>query len=775
MKSFSKYILFLITLPLFFYFLSEKNVLAQNAPLGTWRAHVPLQSATSVCKSKENIYAACSNGIVSVNMDNHYMETYTKVNGLAEVFTNQVGYDTSLSVLVIAYENSNIDLIQNGKITNIPYLKNTVISGDKKIYSIFCKDGRAYLGLGFGVMILNLDKKEISETYTFSDLAGFIRVNALTVFNNEIFCATNMGIISGRMAANVNLLNFNNWTKHSNGIPQNEAFSITTYGGNVYSGLDNSLYRFDGTTWNNLLTQSNWQTIHLNNSNNGLQAVQYNTSIGQSKIGRWNGSSFDFLPDDFYIARPLQTVSDYNNHIWSADSFRGLVQENNNTFSAFIPNAPFSRACREMDYMNGTIYSTSSAINNGWAPNGLPEARYFSICKDYDWTSHSQYTDAILNDVNQIAVVKTLPSQNKVFFGAAEFSQGGIIEYSLDDNSIKIEKNAPGVPESFRITGAEADEYDNVWFSNAYSHAPLICRKADGSYRYFNSGYLSGELVKDVVVDDYNQIWVAKESGSGGLVMLNYGNDIDDQSDDQYFNFTTGQGYGNLPVTNVICLAKDKQGDIWLGTTKGIARITCAAYVTDNACEAEQICINRNDGSGFCDNLLEDEVVNCIKVDNANRKWIGTANGLFLVSADGLETIYKFTEDNSPLLSNVVRGITINEENGDVFIATNKGICSYRGDATTTTASFSEAFVYPNPVEHDYFGPIAIRGIPDNCTVKITDFSGNLVYQTTATGGQAVWDGNLTNGKRAATGVYFALCLGSDKKQKAKLKFVLFN
>lgn len=775
MKSFSKYILFLITLPLFFYFLSEKKVLAQNSPLGTWRAHVPLQSATSVCKSKENIYAACSNGIVSVNMDNHYMETYTKVNGLAEVFTNQVGYDTTLSVLVIAYENSNIDLIQNGKITNIPYLKNTVISGDKKIYSIFCKDGRAYLGLGFGVMILNLDKKEISETYTFSDISGFIRVNTLTVFNNEIFCATNKGIISGRMAANVNLLNFNNWTKHSNGIPQNEASSITTYGGNVYSGLDNSLYRFDGTAWSNLLTQSNWQTIHLNNSNNGLQAVQYNSSNGQSKIGRWNGSSFDFLPYDFYIAHPLQTVSDYNNHIWSADSIRGLVQENNNTFSAFIPNTPFSRACREMDYMNGTIYSTSSAINNGWAPNGLPEARYFSSCKNYDWTSHTQYTDAILNDVNQIAVVKTLPSQNKVFFGAAEFSQGGIIEYSLDDNSIKIEKNAPGVPESFRITGADADEYDNVWFSNAYSRAPLICRKADGSYHYFNSGYLSGELVKDVIVDDYNQIWIAKESGSGGLVMLNYGNDIDDQSDDRYFNFTTGQGYGNLPVTNVICLAKDKQGDIWLGTTKGIARISCAAYVTDNACEAEQICIDRNDGSGFCDNLLEDEVVNCIKVDNANRKWIGTANGLFLVSADGLETIYKFTEDTSPLLSNVVRGITINEENGDVFIATNKGICSYRGDATTTTASFSEAFVYPNPVEHDYFGPIAIRGIPDNCTVKITDFSGNLVYQTTSTGGQAVWDGNLTNGKRAATGVYFALCLGSDKKQKAKLKFVLFN
>jgi hypothetical protein len=255
--------------------------------------------------------------------------------------------------------------------------------------------------------------------------------------------------------------------------------------------------------------------------------------------------------------------------------------------------------------------------------------------------------------------------------------------------------------------------------------------------------------------------------------MLNYGNDIDNKSDDRYYNFSTSSG--NLPANNVICMAKDKDGEIWLGTQQGIATIPCPGYVTDNTCQAEQICIDRNDGSGFCDNLLEDEIINCLLVDNANRKWIGTNNGLFLVSPDGKKTIHYFNEGNSPLLSNYIRSLAINPENGDLFIGTGKGICSYRADATATTTDTPAPFVYPNPVRADYTGPIAFRGIPDNCNVKIIDVSGNLVYETTALGGQAVWDGNLVNGERAATGVYFALCKGNGKKETAKLKFVLLH
>jgi ligand-binding sensor domain-containing protein len=516
--------------------------------------------------------------------------------------------------------------------------------------------------------------------------------------------------------------------------------------------------------------------MQLNNSGGKLLMAQQKfsgTNVTDKRIGIWNGSSFDFYTGVFNIERPMQVLSDKNGDLWQADFYRGLVHRTGGNFDAVIPNSPNSITSREMVFYNGSMWVTSSDILNSWSPvfnkNGIYK------CTDYNWENYTIYNTPEIDSIYDVAVVEAIPSQNKLIFG----TQDGILEFDAATNTFLLNKYRPGVTGTiepqYRITGAYRDQQDNVWLSDTYSNRPIICRKADGTYVYFSTGFLNGINAKDILVDDNNQVWVAKESGSGGLVILNYGNDIDDKSDDQFFNLAAGRGYGNLPVNSVNCLAKDKDGVIWIGTTQGIAIISCSAYVTDNACEAEQICVDRNDGSGFCDNLLEDEIINCITVDAANRKWIGTTNGLFLVSADGQKTIHYFNESNSPLLANYVRSVTINPVNGDLFIGTEKGICTYRADATTTTSDTPEPFVYPNPVRADYDGPIAITGIPNNSNVKIVDVSGNLVYETTALGGQATWDGKLVNGERAATGVYFALCQGSGKKEKAKLKFVLIH
>lgn len=758
--------------------IASNSIRAQNVALGTWTAHLPFLNALSVCQSKDYVYGACEYGVVGVNKDNFLVEKYTKVSGLAEVMVAQVGYDTVSSTLVIAYTNSNIDLIHNGKITNIPYLKNSSNFSNKTINYIYCNNGFAYLATGFGLVKIDLLQNEIKETYIFDNGGSTINVNAVWANDSIIYCATQTGIYSGKIASNINLLNFNNWQQHSIGIPTSSASAITYFQNKIITAIGNTFYQYDGTNWTTFFSEANWITKHLNNSNGNLliaQQKEVSGNVVDSRLGVWNGSGFTFYDNSPNIERPLQLIQDQNGKLWHADYYKGLVYQDGGNFNAIVPNGPDRISCKEMDYMDGTIWVASSTITSGWNPTGLSAANYFYRCKDYTWQTYNQYQFPVLDTFAQIAVVKTLPQENKVIFGAAGYADGGIIEFNPTDNSFKTIKYAPNVPESFRITGADMDASGNVWFSNTYSGAPLICRKADGSYLFFNSSFLNGKLVKDVLVDDYNQIWIAKEDASGGLVMLNYGNDIDDKSDDQFYNLAAGSGNGNLPVNNVICMAKDADGTIWLGTTQGIAVIACAAYVTDYACEAEQICIDRNDGSGFCDNLLEDEIINCITVDAANRKWIGTNNGIFLVSPDGTETISYFNEDNSPLLSNVIRSITIQPENGDVYIGTDKGICSYRADATETTDATEKPFVYPNPVRENYTGLIAFKGIPNNCNVKIVDVSGNLVYETTANGGQATWDGNLISGERAATGVYYVLCKGSDKKAKAKLKFILMH
>jgi ligand-binding sensor domain-containing protein len=491
--------------------------------------------------------------------------------------------------------------------------------------------------------------------------------------------------------------------------------------------------------------------------------------VTDKRIGRWNGSSFTFIPPQFNIERPLQILEDKNGVLWHADLFRGIVRDEG-SFENIIPNGPYAITCKEMDFLNGTMYVTSSDIQNSWGPAFNRNGFYAST--NYNWRNYTVFDTPFLDSLQDVAVIKAIPGEGKLILGA---HYTGIVEFNPADNSVQVFAYRPNNGGKYRVTGADLDAQGNVWMSDAYSNTPLICRKADGTYKYFQSGFMNGDVVKDVVADDYNNIFVAKDAGDGGLVVFNYGQDIDDLSDDRYISLSAEATQGNLPSNNVICLAKDLDGTIWLGTSQGIAIIPCPSLVIDAQCVAEQICVDRNDGSGFCDNLLEDETVNCIAVDAANRKWIGTNNGLFLVSADGLETIYKFTFENSPLLSNVIRSVAINPQNGDVFIGTGSGINTYRAEATSAAAYDGEVFVYPNPVYHDYEGPIAVKGLPDNSSVKITDAAGNLVFQTTSLGGQAIWDGRLVNGERAASGVYVVLSVSSDKKEKATTKFVLLH
>ncbi len=744
---------------------------AQNLPLGTWTAHLPLQNAVGIAQSGENIYGAAEYGVFSVNIGNGFIEKYTKSNGLSEVPVKAVGYDMATSTLLIAYKNSNIDLIQNGKVINLPFLKTATVSGDKGIYCIFTANQKAYLGIGFGIMEIDLERQEIRETYNFNDGINDIRVNAIWADASNIFAATSNGVYRGAISNSVNLLNFNNWEHYTSGIPTTEATAISEYNGNVIAASGSTLYSFDGSNWSVFFTDPNWITFSLNDNNSGLQIAQQKivaNNVVDKRIGRWNGSSFTFLTN-FNIERPLQVLEDRDGVLWHADLFRGIVKDNA-SFESIVPNGPFAITNREMAYLNGTMYVTSSDITNSWFPVGNRNGFY--ACNNYNWTNYTIYNTPFLDSLQDIAVIEAIPAEGKIIMGA---HYTGIIEFKPSDNSVLVNAFRLNNGGKFRITGADIDALGNVWLSDAYASYPIVCRKADGTYKYFQSGLMNGDLVKDILADDFGNVFVAKEAGDGGLVVFNYGADIDDASDDRYVNLSAGAGLGNLPANNVICLAKDNDGTIWLGTSQGIAIIPCPALVIDLQCEAEQICVDRGDGSGFCDNLLEDENVNCITVDAANRKWIGTNNGLFLVSADGQKTLYKFTVENSPLLANAIRSVEINPDNGDVFIGTASGINTFRGEAAPTSDNNNEVFVYPNPVYHDYRGLIAIKGLPNNSPVKITDAAGNLVFQTTSLGGQAVWDGSLSNGDRAASGVYIVLSVSSDKKEKVATKFVLLH
>jgi hypothetical protein len=200
-----------------------------------------------------------------------------------------------------------------------------------------------------------------------------------------------------------------------------------------------------------------------------------------------------------------------------------------------------------------------------------------------------------------------------------------------------------------------------------------------------------------------------------------------------------------------------------VGTDHGPVVYSNPKDVFNGETAGTQVLIPRNDGTTNADPLLGTETINCIAVDGANRKWFGTAKGgAFLFSPDGLREIYHFNTDNSPIFSNNILCIGIDEHTGEVFFGTDRGIISYRANATKPNDNFTNVYVFPNPVREDYHGDIVITGLIENTHVKITDISGNLVYQTKSIGGQAVWDGKTRGRRRVATGVYLVFCSNDD-------------
>jgi len=254
------------------------------------------------------------------------------------------------------------------------------------------------------------------------------------------------------------------------------------------------------------------------------------------------------------------------------------------------------------------------------------------------------------------------------------------------------------------------------------------------------------------------------------LFCFNHGSSIDNSGDDKWRYFRQGKGNGNLPDNNVLSIAKDKSGFIWVGTNKGIGIIQCPQDASNQqSCEAILPIVQQDNFAGY---LFQNEMVQSIAVDGADRKWIGTKNGVWLISADGQKIVYRFAEDNSPLLSNDVKKITIDQQSGEIFFATSKGICSFRSTATEGGSSNENVQVFPNPVPPGYNGTIAIRGLVNNAIVKITEMDGRLVFQTRALGGQAIWDGKDYKGRRISTGVYLILISDDSRQEKAVGKIV---
>lgn len=733
--------------------------------IGQWSDHLPWRPAVAVAVKGDRIYCASSQGLTAVlsSPDGGLeLSRYSKINGLHDVGISTIAANDD--ALLVAYQNSNIDLLSGNTIYNIPDLMRKQVAADKSIFRILFRNNKAYLCTGLGIVVLNTSVPEIEATYVIGSTGAYTPVYGLAVTGNTFFAATSEGIRTAPINSN-NLSDFRNWSSLSQGLSADTVQEIITLGNQLICRQQQQLFKLINNTWTPWYTADRTisnMTVHDN------QLLLCESQQGASRILSLdaNGAPVTIYQDKLLQA-PLQ-IAGTADAIWLADAVSGLVQYTKTTddYTEVNPNAPAGIITGDLLFSGNTLLAAPGTVTSNWKAGGNKDGYY--TAGNGTWTTSTNWPDS-LHDIITLAVNGNTRYLGSFGGGLARITVGKLTVFKQG-----ILPSATNDRTAYNVSGLTTDAAGNLWVAVYGADNNLLLKKTDDTWVSFRSPYaMTGNAISQLLVDDYGLVYIVSPQ-SNGLYILNTNNTPNDKSDDQWRQYRLGAAQGNLPSNDVYCLAKDRNGSIWVGTARGIAVINCPGQAAAEGCNAILPIIQQDNFAGY---LFQDEQVTTIATDGANRKWVGTYNGAWLVSEDGEKIIEHFNTDNSPLPDNHIYRIAIDAATGEIYFATAKGLVSWHGTATAPVSQMQRdsVLVFPNPVKHDYTGPIAIRGLVENTRVKITDISGRMVFQTRAFGGQAVWNGLDYTGHRPQSGVYLVFATGETGGEHVVTKIVFIN
>ena len=788
--------------------------------IGEWDVYMDYSSVNCLFANEQEIYVGTESQFFTYNETDNSITSYSKLSGLNDTNITAINVDPLSNTTIIGYENGNIDLMFNNQVVNIPFIKNSNnLVGSKKINNIHVDEGIAFLACDFGLVKLNISNYEILDTYYFWNNGAYGSVLDCFVFNfsstdtklsNKIYVATDFGLFSANKN-NPNLLDPNSWeNEHSilnnQGVVENVTFinGVKKLIGQKNGGHELILIPNNYSTTNakdpicQILTfseKNNFFIAHeipalCNNNENIISAHIENGEImgfSYSKLFLINniddlkipGKAIDNL--ELFSISPINLLNGFNSivfkknesgnviKIYFGDTINGLTQcviYNGDFYfeNYFIPNGPASNNFGDIAFIDNKLIIAHGGKNGSW--NNLNIKQELSIYENNQWRKTSDLINMEINDLLTIA-----GSNNNYFVGSWN---SGLIEFSdYNITNVYNEKNSSlqTITDDgwIRIGGCCEDLYGGLWVTNSQAENPISLFENESWQSFSLSSISTNTMIGKIVCASNNQKWI-QSRGEGIVVISNNNNskEIDEKKLNSAVNF------GNLPSNIVNSIIEDADGSVWVGTANGVGVFYFPNNIfnSDNFdCETPLVEVD-----GYVERLLYNTNVLDIDIDGGNRKWFATeGKGVFLMSENGTEEIYHFTSENSPLLSNVVNNVEINPETGDVFFGTDMGLCSFRSNATLSQENFENVLIFPNPVKRNYSGFISINGLTNETNVKITDVSGNLVYETYSEGGRATWDGKNFSGKKVKTGVYLFFCTNNDFNETVVKKILIYN
>lgn len=752
---------------------------AKSQQVGSWSIY-PVFSGNnnrSLVDTGSKVFFLADGWLYSYDKDNDESVFYTKMNGMSDTDISGIYYNYDKKFLLVAYSNSNIDIVrENGRVDNVPDLKSVILTVSKTINSVDFSGDYAYIATDFGYMVVDCNKCVVKESFNYGKAFKSIVVtdkNIFATFDKKIY-------VSSVGESHYELSSF----KETN-IKQ-----------------EMQLRKIDNSS---MLTTTGWFyyiKIGEDPTNLAMSVIEKSapsnlSMMGTNMVASYKEKYIVVSPDGTSqtVAMPSEIDGSHLSTIdgkglWNLDS-KGLKEFSISDGSVTIlhdtyrPNTSTVSEPYYLTYKNGTLYSMNSGRNYKGASNG--KSVMLSSLKDGVWNNLNPIKVDIHNKsykslIEPYGMAIDPFDSEKIWFGS--FFEG-IYCVKNGEQVQKIDHlNSPMYLDFVVcVSDLKFDKEGNLWFSfynfNKTTYAPLYILPKDKLYKenLTADDFISIDL-GNFATTYGSQLCISKDSryvllGSNmwksKLAIIDTNGTLTDISDDRVAIVTTynDQDGKNFDIGYINSIKEDN-GKYWLATNVGVGLINNIKAAFSGNVVVNRVKVPRNDGTNLADYLLDGLCINDIAIDGANRKWFGSStSGLYLTSSEGSEILEHFSTENSPLTSDEITSVACSTDDNRVFIGTKKGTLVYESDAAPAQNDYSDVYAYPNPVRPDYSGHITVAGLMDNSLVKITDSMGNLVYSGRSTGGMFVWDGLNSDGSRVNTGVYYVFASQNENDKSS--------
>ena len=766
--------------------------------VGNWQIYSSTGDPVKVIDAGDRVYFVSGVSLFCYDKVTDELEAYNKNNRLSDTGVSNIYYNYDKNYLVVVYTNSNIDILyDNGKLYNIPDIKNVIMTSSKAVNDVNFYGNRIYLATDFGIVVLNDEKYEVSESYNYEQ-----KINMIGACNNYWFIATDEAIYY--IESDAIKYDFSSWNilKSVSGSviydlePFNDKYLFYSQNGDLYFyDIESEGFPLLGILSMGVRCVEKYYDGFI------LRGLVY---VAFCKPEIENGALqfeniFNFQNQSEYLVDVETSSYEKDKSIWALGEY-GLchfkMEGNQLTMlkEPFLPDVP-----NVSDPWNLVINDNKLYVSNTGPRIGMEEQYVktrISVLDQNDWSildlgevplvnnKHDKYLYASYN----LAFDPDDPSTFYVgtwFEGMYKFTDNECVGHYTHLNSPFTYNWALSVPY------AAFDDNKNLWVVS--KGIPSLCMlprekqsvstdelTVNDWYQFDYSEIENNKYAKLLIPKHSTAKWIVKGSWGGLVFAFDDKGTYNTTADDKTRNFVSFVDQDNKTFTPnyYTCIAEDNNGQIWIGTSVGPIVITNPNNVFNDNFRCTRIKIARNDGTDNADYLLQNIEISDIFVDGANRKWIGTReSGLYVVSDDGSEILEHFTTENSGLPSNFITEVVVDPVTGIAYVGTTSGLAAYRSDAVQASEDYSSVYAFPNPVRPDYEGWISVTGLMDNSLVKITDVAGNLFFEGYSNGGQISWDGRDRKGNRVKTGVYlvFASSTATGKQSGVVTKILVVN